>query len=185
MGKRLTKICTKTGDRGMTGLADGSRVDKDHPRIESIGSIDELNSILGILVSSLEQEDELKLTFLEIQNDLFDLGGELSIPGSNIINKDHISELEFKIETVNRSLPPLKNFILPGGTASASYCQLCRCVCRRAERLIVGLHKKEDVNQLSLIYLNRLSDLFFIYARVLARRNGGREILWQQKKEGL
>ncbi len=184
MGKRLTKICTKTGDKGTTGLGDGSRLDKDHLRIEAIGVIDELNSLLGIFVSMLRESDDFYSVMLGIQNDLFDLGGELSVPGYSLINGEQIVELELKIEQFNKSLPPLKNFILPGGTTVAAYCQLSRSVCRRAERIVVSLSKTEKVNLQCQIYLNRLSDLLFIIGRTLARRNGGKEILWQQKETG-
>lgn len=180
MGHRLTKIYTKTGDAGETGLGDGSRIAKDHIRMQTIGTVDELNCHIGLLVAMLADDDVLRPMLLRIQNDLFDLGGELSIPGYALIVEARIAELENTLDELNEPLPPLKNFILPGGSLAAAQCHLARTVCRRAERDIVSLARDVEINQQGRIYLNRLSDLLFVCARSLARREGGQEILWQR-----
>lgn len=182
MGNRLSKIYTRTGDQGTTGLGDGSRIPKNSDRIEAIGTVDELNSAVGILLAELEAEDSLIAPLKRIQNDLFDLGGELSIPGYQIISESHVSRLESWLDELNEELPPLKNFILPGGSKAAAYCHLARSICRRAERVMVGLAQAEAINPQGTIYLNRLSDLLFVCARVLARRNGGQEVLWERSQ---
>ena len=178
MGNRLTKIYTKTGDSGSTGLADGSRVDKDSLRISVIGDVDELNSVLGLLAAH-DIDDSLETILLDIQHVLFDLGGELAIPSSEMITESRVEYLEKIIDEYNASLPPLKEFILPGGSIPAATCHTARAVCRRAERQLVGLSREISINQVSLIFLNRLSDLLFVFARPLARSCGGKGVLWR------
>lgn len=180
MGYRLSKIYTRTGDDGSTGLTDGSRVPKHSLRMEAIGTVDELNCHIGMLISTLEAGDDTRL-LQGIQNDLFDLGGELSMPGHCLLAESKVTALEGALDHINEALPALKNFILPGGSVAASQCHLARAVCRRAERIIGALQAESaDINPASLSYINRLSDLLFVLARHLARRNGGEEILWQQ-----
>ena len=181
MGNRLSKIYTRTGDDGTTGLGDGSRTNKDGERISCIGSVDELNSIVGLLIAELGETDSLAETLKQIQNDLFDLGGELSVPGYSLIEEGQITWLEEQTDALNEPLPPLKNFILPGGSRATATAHLARSVCRRAEREIVRLSRQESVNTPPAHYLNRLSDLLFVAARSISRRNGGEEVLWQQK----
>lgn len=182
MGHRLSKIYTRTGDDGTTGLGDGGRIDKDHPRMQAIGSVDELNSLVGMLIAELEDEDAAAPPLTEIQHHLFNLGGELSIPGYSMITAEHVAALEQTLDHFNEELPPLKNFILPGGSRSAAVCHLARAVCRRAERDLVALGRDAEINLAGRHYVNRLSDFLFVLARVLARRNGGQEVLWQQPK---
>ena len=181
MGNRLTKIYTKTGDSGSTGLADGSRADKDSLRISVIGDVDELNSLLGLLVAH-DIDDSIKTILLDIQHVLFDLGGELAIPDSEMVTEARVEYLEKIIDEYNASLPPLKEFILPGGSIPAATCHIARAVCRRAERQLVGLSKEISINTVSLRFLNRLSDLLFVFARTLARSEGGKEIYWQSDR---
>lgn len=187
MGHRLSKIYTRTGDDGTTGLGDGSRIEKDHARMQAIGSVDELNSLIGMLIAELADEiaaaddtDELQPILLSIQHDLFNLGGELSIPGYVMVKDERVDELEKILDQLNDALPPLKNFILPGGSRAAAVCHLARAVCRRAERDMVTLAREHAINQAGNRYLNRMSDLLFVMARVVARRNGGQEVLWKQ-----
>ncbi|MFT7404340.1 cob(I)yrinic acid a,c-diamide adenosyltransferase [Zhongshania sp.] len=180
MGHRLSKIYTRTGDDGTTGLGDGSRIDKDHNRMESIGTVDELNSFLGLLMAELPSDDAYMPLLARIQHDLFDLGGELAVPGYTMISAERIGELESSLDTLNEDLPPLKNFILPGGNKPAALCHIARSVCRRAERCLVALNKTDEVNATGRQYLNRLSDFLFVMARLLARRNGSQEVLWLQ-----
>ncbi len=180
MGNRLSKIVTKTGDSGTTGLGDGQRVAKDSIRIEAMGDIDETNSSLGILICELRADDPLTCIFQAIQNDLFDLGGEIAMPGYTLISNQHIERLENWIVELNEPLPPLKNFILPGGTKAAALCHMSRSLSRRAERTVVSLGKAETLNASLQIYLNRLSDFLFVAARTLARREGNEEILWRK-----
>ncbi|CAA0082951.1 Cobalamin adenosyltransferase [Zhongshania aliphaticivorans] len=180
MGHRLSKIYTRTGDDGTTGLGDGSRIEKDHHRMESIGTVDELNSAIGLLLAELPSDDAYAALLAQIQHDLFDLGGELAVPGYTMISASRISELESKLDCLNEDLPPLKNFILPGGSKPAALCHMARAICRRAERCLVALSKTDEVNTTGRQYLNRLSDFLFVMARLLARRNGGQEVLWQQ-----
>ncbi len=177
MGNRLSKIYTRTGDKGRTGLGDGSRVDKDSLRVETFGTVDELNSLFG-LVLTCEMDDAIRDGLTRIQHELFDLGGELCMPGYSLIPEAWVDKLENDLDHFNEDLPPLKDFILPGGSEPAARCHLARTVCRRAERLLVSLAKVEDINEASLRYLNRLSDLLFVIARVLARADGGAEVLW-------
>jgi cob(I)alamin adenosyltransferase len=188
MANRLTKIYTRTGDGGETGLADGSRVAKDAPRIEAMGDIDELNSCIGVLLCEA-MPDELRACLADVQNDLFDLGGELSVPGHSILAESHVARLEAALDEFNATLPPLKDFILPGGTRSAALAHLARTVCRRAERRVVTLSKGQTVPALAGSYLNRLSDLLFVASRVLNRFAnhpgdvaGGGDVLWQPGK---
>lgn len=181
MGNRLTKIYTKTGDSGSTGLADGSRTDKDSPRISVIGDVDELNSLLGLLIA-VDIDDKIKTCLLDIQHILFDLGGELAIPDSEMLTEARVQYLEEIIDQYNASLPPLKEFILPGGSVPAAVCHTARAVCRRAERQLVGLSKEIFINKVSLKFLNRLSDLLFVFARTLALSEGGEEIYWQSER---
>lgn len=175
MGHRLTKIYTRTGDDGATGLSDGIRVSKTHPRIEAIGEVDELNSVLGVLLAQ-GLDEPLAAPLTEVQHRLFDLGGELSMPEYQAVTAADVEALEQTIDTLNAVLAPLKDFVLPGGSATAATCHLARAVCRRAERRIVALAAAEPLRPTLAMYLNRLSDLLFVMARVLA---GGREVLWR------
>ena len=179
MSKRLTRIYTRTGDDGTTGLASGPRLPKDHARIEAIGSIDELNCAVGLL--RVQVTDMATDNLLEaVQHRLFDLGGELAMPGTAIIADARSSELEQALDCFNADLPALEEFVLPGGNEAAARCHQARAVCRRAERDLLRLSRDETVNPASIRYLNRLSDLLFVLARVLARRDGGREITWRK-----
>jgi len=181
MGHRLSKIYTRTGDDGTTGLGDGSRVSKDSLRVETYGTIDELNSHIG-MVLAFQVDPPLRESLSEIQHLLFDLGGELCLPGHQMIEHKHVEWLERQIDQLNADLPMLKEFILPGGSPSAAACHIARTVCRRAERLLVSLGKIETVNAPALAFLNRLSDFLFVIARVLARAQGG-EVLWRGQRE--
>jgi len=181
MGHRLTRIYTRTGDGGTTGLADGSRVAKNAPRIEVIGAVDELNSVLGVLLA--EELPEAARSCLEnVQNDLFDLGGELSVPGHAIMSKAHVERLERELDRFNAGLPALKDFILPAGSRAAALAHVARTVCRRAERQLVTLSRKQKAAPAMQAYLNRLSDLLFVIARKLNRAAGRTDVLWQQGK---
>ncbi|NIP17682.1 MAG: cob(I)yrinic acid a,c-diamide adenosyltransferase, partial [Xanthomonadales bacterium] len=177
MGNRLSKIYTRTGDAGTTGLGDGSRVDKDNLRVAAYGTVDELNSAVGFVLAC-ELPDAVRECLVRTQHELFDLGGELCMPGHTMIPDAYVEQLETDLDAFNADLPPLKDFILPGGTEPAARCHLSRTVCRRAERCVVTLGKEEPVNEASLRYLNRLSDLLFVIARVLARAGGGTEVIW-------
>ena len=181
MGNRLSKIYTRTGDDGTTGIAGGTRVDKDSMRIETIGTIDELNSIIGVILTHDTPKD-VRDTLLDIQHDLFDLGGEFSMPGYEVITQQHVDRLEQKLDRYNDELPYLKEFILPGGSPAAAHCHHARTVCRRAERNIVSLMREEAINPVASKYINRLSDLLFVLCRVLARADGGSEVLWQKDR---
>lgn len=180
MGNRLSKITTRTGDTGQTGLGDGSRVAKNHPRIAVLGDIDELNSSLGLLVSE-DLPEPLREALQIIQSDLFDLGGELCIPGHQLLRDAQVGRLEEWIARDNADLPPLKEFILPGGNRAAAQTHFARAVCRRAERSLVNLGTQEAVGERPRIYLNRLSDLLFIWGRVLNRHAGQGDPLWQRQ----
>jgi len=182
MGNRLSRIVTRTGDAGTTGLGDGSRVAKASARIEAIGTVDELNSTVGWLAALPGIRDDIGRLLLDIQHDLFDLGGELAVPGHSALTSQHIERLEQAVESFNATLPPLKEFILPGGNEAAARCHMVRSLARRAERRCWTLAGAEDVNQLALVYLNRLSDLMFVMARALARIDGGSEILWDRNR---
>ena len=181
MGHRLTKIYTRTGDAGTTGLADGSRVAKDAPRIEAIGAVDELNSAIGVVLAE-DLPDAVRDCLNGAQHDLFDLGGELSVPGHPIMSESHSRRLEEALDAFNAELPALKEFILPGGSRAASLAHVARTVCRRAERALVALSKTDPLAPPLLQYLNRLSDLLFVLARTLNRHAGGDDIYWQQAK---
>lgn len=179
MGHRLSKITTRTGDKGTTGLGDGTRVEKDSPRIEAIGAIDELNSWIGFLLAET-LPDNVRSCLTVIQHNLFDLGGGLSIPGREGISEQQLAIIDNQVEDFNRNLPSLKEFILPGGSRAASISHIARCVCRRAERRIVTLASiDETVPKLVIPYINRLSDLLFILSRVLNKENGCPDVLWQ------
>ncbi|WP_395823029.1 cob(I)yrinic acid a,c-diamide adenosyltransferase [Collimonas sp.] len=179
MGNRLSKITTRTGDDGSTGLGDGSRTDKDGARIQAIGDVDELNSQLGLLLCE-NLDIGLREALVSIQHDLFDLGGELCIPGYALLTEAKVERLDRWLEKYNAALPPLKDFILPGGNRAAALAHVCRTVCRRAERSIVSLGRDEMVSQSLRQYVNRLSDLLFVLSRVLNRADGGSDVLWQQ-----
>jgi cob(I)alamin adenosyltransferase len=182
MANRLTKIVTRTGDDGTTGLGDGTRVGKDAPRIAALGDIDELNSALGVVLAE-SMPDEIRRILLSVQNDLFDLGGEVSIPGRSALWNAHVTEIEKKIARLRDPLPALKEFILPGGTRAASACHLARTICRRAERSLVALGRVEAVSALSIQYLNRLSDLLFLAARSMNAAEGVPEPMWKPGRE--
>jgi cob(I)alamin adenosyltransferase len=183
MGNRLSKIVTRTGDDGTTGLGDGTRVAKQSPRIEAIGSVDELNCALGVLLSGDGTPPAaIGACLTEVQHDLFDLGGELSMPGTRLLSAERLEALEAEIEHFNAELPPLKEFVLPGGGTAAAACHVARALCRRTERRCWALAQVESVAPDSLRYLNRLSDLLFVLARVLARAEGGGEVLWNRAR---
>jgi cob(I)alamin adenosyltransferase len=181
MGHRLSKIVTRTGDAGTTGLGDGSRVAKDAPRIEAIGAVDELNSTLGVLLAE-SLPDDLRECLVQVQHDLFDLGGELSIPGHAAVTEAHVLRLEDAVESFNAHLAPLREFILPGGTRPAALAHVARTVCRRAERALVGLAAHEAVSDPARRYVNRLSDLLFVLARSLNRVAGRPDVLWRRDR---
>ena len=182
MGNRLSKIYTRTGDDGSTGLGDGSRVPKDSLRVAAYGTVDELNSTIGMVLASEGVGDDVREALTQVQHDLFDLGGELCIPGMAMVQDRDIDRLEQVLDGFNEPLPPLKDFILPGGGMAASCCHLARTVCRRAEREVIALAHVEDVRPQAQRYLNRLSDLLFVIARVLARSGGHGEVLWQHER---
>lgn len=177
MGYRLSKIYTRTGDQGTTGLGDGTRVPKDHPRVEAYGTLDELNSLLGVLLAE-PLPDDLRAVLTDIQHDLFDLGSELCVPGRQVLAETCVTRLEHILDTLNADLAPLQEFCLPGGSRAAALCHLARTVCRRAERRVITLHKSEPVSAVAVQYLNRLSDLLFVMARTLNRRFGVPDVLW-------
>lgn len=180
MGNRLSRIYTRTGDDGTTGLGDGSRINKDSLRVEAMGDVDELNSVIGIMMT--ESVPEILVdTLTHIQHDLFNLGGEICIPGYVILQKERIEDLEEAIDTLNDELEPLKEFILPGGSKTAAYCHLARTVCRRAERKLIQLHRSEKVTDISLQYLNRLSDLLFVMCRIINKEAGISDVLWKNE----
>lgn len=181
MGNRLSKIYTKTGDDGTTGLGDGSRADKDSERIEAIGAVDELNSVLGMLLAH-KLPDTINNGVTNIQHELFDLGGELSIPGHTIIKMEHVDNLEQLLDDWNKDLAPLKEFILPGGTRDAALCHFARTVCRRAERRVITLSRFEEVSDIILMYLNRLSDLLFVLGRIVNKHHGHGDVMWRSLK---
>jgi cob(I)alamin adenosyltransferase len=204
MGHRLSKIVTRTGDAGDTGLTGGARVRKTHARVQAMGDVDELNSQIGVLLA-LKVPKGLRATLTRVQHELFNLGGELSMPGSALIAESHLLELERAIEVLNAALPPLKDFVLPGGNAPAAAAHVARAVCRRAERAVWALHETEkgvrsifpegssspqakgqkmDLTPFSARYLNRLSDFLFVAARALARTRGARETQWRGTSRG-
>lgn len=181
MGKRLSKIATRTGDDGTTGLGDGSRVGKDSARIHAMGDVDELNSHLGLLLCE-DMPPTLRDELVAIQHDLFDLGGEICIPGYQLIKEEHVLQLDALLAKYNAGLPALSEFILPAGSRAASLAHVCRTICRRAERHLVALAGSETINAHPRQYLNRLSDLLFVLARVLNRFAGGGDVLWRHER---
>ena len=182
MGHRLSKIYTRTGDDGSTGLGDGMRVPKEHLRVEAYGTVDEANSALGVVLAVPGLPAEVAGLLTEIQHDLFDLGGELCIPGYTMLKDAQVARLDARLAHYNANLPRLAEFILPGGSRAAALAHVCRAVCRRAERAIVTLGGAEPVNAAPRQYVNRLSDLLFVLARVLNRFVGGADVQWQQRK---
>ncbi len=182
MGNRLSKIYTRTGDDGSTGLGDGSRVAKENPRVEAYGTVDEANSAIGVVLSVPALPPDIARCLTEVQHDLFDLGGELCIPGHRMIGASHVERLETELDGFNEGLAPLKDFILPGGGPAAAACHLARAICRRAERRCWSLSRTENISADVLRYLNRLSDLLFVLARVLARHENGSEVIWRRTR---
>ncbi len=192
MAHRLSKIVTRTGDDGSTGLASGERIAKDQPRVAALGDVDELNSAIGLLLTD-PLPTNIRDALAGVQHDLFDLGGELSLPGHTLISAAHLARLDDLVELFNADLPPLKDFVLPGGTRTAALAHMARTICRRAERTLVALlnltpadtasarrSPAEQPSRLPVQYLNRLSDLLFVMARGLNRADGGSDVLWQQ-----
>ena len=182
MGNRLSKIYTRTGDDGTTGLGDGSRVPKDSVRVEAYGTVDELNSAVGVLLAVPGLPPAVSACLTQVQHELFDLGGELCIPGHRVITASQVTQLEQALDAFNDALPPLKEFILPGGGPGAAACHLARAIARRAERRVWALARVEAVRPEVTQYLNRLSDLLFVLARVLARHERGAEVLWRHER---
>jgi cob(I)alamin adenosyltransferase len=182
MGNRLSKIYTRTGDDGTTGLGDGSRTAKDSARVEAYGTVDEANSAIGLVLAGDAVPETVRSCLTEVQHDLFELGSELCIPGYAAITEGFIDRLENELDGFNADLPRLKEFILPGGSPSAAACHLARTIVRRAERRVYTLSRDEDVRPEAVKYLNRLSDLLFVVARVLARTAGGAEVLWNRDR---
>lgn len=182
MGNRLSKIYTRTGDDGTTGLGDGSRTPKDSLRVEAYGTVDEANSAIGMVLAADSVPDNVRACLTEVQHDLFELGGELCIPGYAAVKDVFIERLENDLDTLNEDLPMLKEFILPGGGQAAAACHVARTVTRRAERRVFTLSQSEEVRPEAIRYLNRLSDLLFVVARVLARVESGQEVLWNRDR---
>ena len=181
MGNRLSKIYTRTGDDGTTGLGDGSRVNKTCARVEAMGNTDELNCIIGILMTE-QLPKSLRETMTRVQHTLFDIGGELSIPSSAMVPQARVIDLESVLDELNEELPPLKEFILPGGSQRSAVCHLARSVCRRLERSLFAVDDGHPVSPVSLQYVNRLSDLLFVVARVLNRMSGADDVLWEHDR---
>lgn len=182
MGNRLSKIYTRTGDDGTTGLGDGSRTPKDSVRVEAYGTVDEANSAIGVVLAVDAVPDDVRRCLTEVQHDLFELGGELCIPGHSAVTQSFVERLERDLDAFNADLPRLKEFILPGGGPAAAACHLARTIVRRAERRTQTLAGSEDVRPEAIRYLNRLSDLLFVIARVLARLESGQEVLWDRSR---
>ncbi|HYD33903.1 MAG TPA: cob(I)yrinic acid a,c-diamide adenosyltransferase [Methylophilaceae bacterium] len=180
MGNRLSRIYTRTGDDGTTGLGDGTRINKDSLRVEAMGDVDELNALIGVLLTE-PLSQTIHETLLRVQHDLFDLGGEICIPGHVMVKAGRVEALENVLDELNDQLAPLKEFILPGGTRAAAYCHLARTVCRRAERQLIRLNRQEAVTDISIQYLNRLSDLLFVMCRVINKDVGTPDVLWQNE----
>jgi cob(I)alamin adenosyltransferase len=180
MGHRLSKIYTRTGDDGTTGLGNGERIDKCDERVEAFGTVDETNSALGLILAESGAPETIRACLTRIQHELFEIGAELSLPGYRKITSEHVGTLERDLDRFNEELPPLKEFVLPGGNRLAATCHVARTICRRAERRAWAAAKTTDVNPELLRYLNRLSDLLFVVARVLARQGGAEETLWQR-----
>lgn len=181
MGKRLTQIATRTGDDGTTGLGDNTRVPKDHLRVRAMGDVDELNSHLGLLLCEELPPDAREL-LVEIQHQLFNLGGELSIPGFELLKADAVLALDQALEHYNAQLPRLEEFILPAGNRAAAQAHVCRTVARRAERAVVALGAQDSLRAAPRQYLNRLSDLMFVLARVCNRMHGGDDVYWKSER---
>lgn len=179
MANRLSKIVTRTGDDGSTGLSSGERIAKDQPRIAAMGDVDELNSTIGVLLTE-SLPSAVRDALEGVQHDLFDLGGELSLPGHTLVADSHLARIDALIEQFNADLPPLREFILPGGSRAAALAHVARTVCRRAERTLVRLRQTDNLPPLPAQYLNRLSDLLFVLARTLNRAGGGSDVHWQQ-----
>jgi cob(I)alamin adenosyltransferase len=182
MGHRLSKITTRTGDAGETGLGDGTRVSKDSARVQALGDLDELNCVIGLVLAE-DVSQEVRDALGQVQHDLFDLGGELSIPGHKLLKPSRVEALEESLETWNAGLEPLKEFILPGGTRAAAAAHLARTVCRRAERSVVALGRKDKVSDAVRRYLNRLSDLLFVAGRLLNRHAGQNDVQWRHERK--
>ncbi len=182
MGNRLSKIYTRTGDDGTTGLGDGTRVPKDDLRVSAFGDTDEANSAIGMVLAVRDIPDEVRRCLVEVQHKLFDLGGELAMPGYRAIEQQHIDWMEQQLDGFNDHLPPLKEFILPGGGPAAAACHLARTITRRAERSAWTLAKRDTIPAEITMYLNRLSDLLFVISRILARHEGGTEVLWRHQR---
>jgi cob(I)alamin adenosyltransferase len=182
VGHRLSKITTRTGDGGETGLGDGARVPKDGPRIHALGEVDELNSALGLVLAE-ELPEAVRAALLQAQHDLFDLGGELSIPGHAMLREEQVLRLEQALEAWNAGLPALKEFVLPGGSRAAAAAHLARAVCRRAERAVVALGRNQSISEHARRYLNRLSDLLFVAGRVLNRHAGRPDVQWRHERK--
>ncbi len=180
MANRLSKIYTKTGDKGTTGLGDGTRVAKDSLRVAAMGDVDELNSIIGIIQTETLQPN-IHAALTAIQHDLFDMGGEICMPGYAMIKAERVAALETQLDAWNDTLSPLKEFILPGGSRVAAYCHLARTVCRRAERTMTTLNSQEKITEISLQYINRLSDLLFVLCRILNKNANVPDVLWQNE----
>lgn len=178
MANRLSKIYTRTGDAGTTGLGDGTRVAKDSLRIAAMGDVDELNSIIGLMLTE-PMSPKIQDCLTRIQHDLFDIGGEICMPGHAMIKTERVTALETQLDAWNDTLTPLKEFILPGGSRAAAYCHLARTVCRRAERQMTTLNNQEKMTEVSLKYINRLSDLLFVLCRILNKEAGLPDVLWQ------
>lgn len=180
MANRLSKIYTRTGDAGTTGLGDGTRVAKDSLRIAAMGDVDELNSIIGLMLTE-PMSTKIRDCLTRIQHDLFDMGGELCMPGHAMIKAERVTALEKQLDAWNDTLSPLKEFILPGGSRAAAYCHLARTVCRRAERQMTALNNLEKITETSLQYINRLSDLLFVLCRILNKDAGVPDVLWNNE----
>lgn len=181
MGNRLSKIYTRTGDQGTTGLGDGSRINKDSLRVEAMGDVDELNAVIGIMLTG-QLPETIRQTLTRVQHDLFDLGGEICIPGHAMVKAERVTDLENILDALNDVLEPLKEFILPGGVQAAAYCHLARTVCRRAERTLIKLGRAEAVTEVSLQYINRLSDLLFVMCRSINHAAGVSDVLWKNNQ---
>ena len=177
MGNRLSKIYTRTGDDGTTGLGDGSRIAKNSLRVHAMGDVDELNAVIGMLLTEPVSE-AVRICLTTVQHDLFDLGAEICMPNHGMIKPKRIQALETGLDAFNETLEPLKEFILPGGSRAAAQCHIARTVCRRAERALHALNEKETVTEASLQYLNRLSDLLFVLCRILNKESGQLDVLW-------
>lgn len=182
MGHRLSKIYTRTGDSGTTGLSDGTRLDKDDPRVEAMGAVDETNNAIGLVLTETVPQP-IRACLIDIQHNLFNVGGELSLPGYSLIADHHVTALEQELDRLNEQLEPLKDFILPGGSRAATYAHMARSICRRAERRLVTLHRTHGVSPQLMRYINRLSDFLFVLARFLNHSAGRPDVLWQQGRD--